>query len=237
MSDLFHARGAPVPPAGRLFALCVALSVALHAATLAFVALHLSLDPAVADPVLSVELAPATMQQSASPMPAVQPAVRERPAERKPAMAAATRSQTVQTAAPPVEAWTSPEPSVPAMVLSGNAMQAPAIAAPAPPRSEPAPAITVAPSFNAAYLNNPRPAYPRLARRNGEEGAALLKVLVTRNGLPGRVELEKTSGSSALDGAALEAVKAWRFVPARKGTEPIEGWVRVPIVFRLVDAS
>jgi protein TonB len=51
------------------------------------------------------------------------------------------------------------------------------------------------------------------------------------------VELDKSSGSTTLDGAALEAVKGWRFSPARKGNEPIEDWVRVPIVFRLQDAG
>jgi len=40
-----------------------------------------------------------------------------------------------------------------------------------------------------------------------------------------------------LDNAALEGVREWKFVPARKGAEPVEGWVRVPIVFRLVDAQ
>jgi protein TonB len=28
-------------------------------------------------------------------------------------------------------------------------------------------------------------------------------------------------------------VKGWRFVPARRGAQNIEGWVRVPVVFKL----
>jgi protein TonB len=47
------------------------------------------------------------------------------------------------------------------------------------------------------------------------------------------VELERSSGSTHLDTAALETVKGWRFNPARRGTEAVEGWVLVPIVFRL----
>jgi protein TonB len=35
----------------------------------------------------------------------------------------------------------------------------------------------------------------------------------------------------------LEAVKAWRFVPARQGQDAIESSVLVPIVFRLEGAS
>jgi protein TonB len=45
--------------------------------------------------------------------------------------------------------------------------------------------------------------------------------------------MDKSSGSTLLDDAALSGVKGWRFAPARKGLEPIEEWVRVPIVFRL----
>ena len=89
------------------------------------------------------------------------------------------------------------------------------------------------PSFNAAYLRNPAPRYPVSARRRGEQGTVTLKVLVTREGSPSSVSIEKTSGSAALDQAAVEAVKSWRFAPARQGEQPVEAWVLVPIVFRL----
>lgn len=94
-----------------------------------------------------------------------------------------------------------------------------------------------APSFNAAYLRNPAPLYPIIARRNGEQGTVTLKVLVTREGTPASVSVDKTSGSAHLDAAALEAVRSWRFAPARQGTQPVEAWVLVPIVFRLEPAS
>lgn len=93
------------------------------------------------------------------------------------------------------------------------------------------------PSFSAAYLRNPAPRYPVAARRAGEQGTVTLRVLVTRDGLPSRVDVEKGSGSPHLDAAALEAVKAWRFAPARRGDESIESWVLVPIVFRLEGTS
>jgi len=94
-----------------------------------------------------------------------------------------------------------------------------------------------APSFNAAYLRNPAPRYPLIARRNGEQGTVTLKVLVTREGMPASVSVDKTSGSAHLDSAALEAVRSWRFAPARQGTQPVEAWVLVPIVFRLEPVS
>jgi protein TonB len=98
-------------------------------------------------------------------------------------------------------------------------------------------ASVVPPDFRAGYLNNPAPAYPRAARRNGEQGTVTLRVLVSADGGPSRVEVERSSGSNALDAAALEAVKNWRFAPATRAGEPVDGWVIVPVVFRLEPAS
>jgi protein TonB len=64
-----------------------------------------------------------------------------------------------------------------------------------------------------------------------------LKVLVTREGRAAQVDLDKSSGSPALDTAALEAVRNWQFVPARRGQEAIESWVLVPVVFKLEGTS
>lgn len=93
------------------------------------------------------------------------------------------------------------------------------------------------PSFNAAYLRNPLPPYPLVARRNGEQGTVTLKVRVTREGNAASVAVEKTSGFAHLDDAALETVRTWHFVPARQGSQPVEAWVLVPVVFRLQPAS
>jgi periplasmic protein TonB len=90
-----------------------------------------------------------------------------------------------------------------------------------------------APRLGAAYLRAPPPRYPASARRRGEEGTVVLKVLVTAEGAASSVELERSSGSSALDDAARDAVKGWLFAPARRGAEPMETWVLVPVVFRL----
>jgi protein TonB len=92
------------------------------------------------------------------------------------------------------------------------------------------------PRLDAAYLSNPPPAYPPAARRAGEQGTVTLRVLVMRDGLPSRVEIEKSSGSRLLDAAARDAVWGWRFAPARHGTDPVEQWMQVPVRFRLEDA-
>jgi periplasmic protein TonB len=91
------------------------------------------------------------------------------------------------------------------------------------------------PSFRANYLDNPAPAYPSASRRLREQGRVLLLVDVAADGLPLQVNLATSSGSRRLDEAALDAVRRWRFVPARKGTNPVAAQVLVPIVFGLSD--
>lgn len=87
--------------------------------------------------------------------------------------------------------------------------------------------------FNAAYLNNPRPAYPRVSRRTREQGRVLLRVRVEANGAPSDVQLQKSSGFRRLDKAARDAVNRWRFEPAKRGKVAIASWIIVPIDFRL----
>ena len=89
------------------------------------------------------------------------------------------------------------------------------------------------PKFGAAYLNNPAPAYPSVSRRFGEQGRVLLRVLVSENGLAQSVQLDSSSGYEKLDRAAMEAVKKWSFIPARRSNQPVSAYVLVPIKFSL----
>jgi len=90
-------------------------------------------------------------------------------------------------------------------------------------------------SVDAAYLNSPAPAYPRLSRRLGEEGRVVLRVRVLADGHAASVEVAESSGYSRLDATALETVRDWRFLPARRGDTAIDSWLHVPVVFRLED--
>lgn len=104
----------------------------------------------------------------------------------------------------------------------------------APAAPTPAPPLPVMPpSFDAAYLDNPPPQYPAIARRSGEQGRVLLRVLVTAGGLAESVDVRTSSGSPRLDTAAQETVRRWRFVPARQGNHAVAAWVLVPINFTL----
>ncbi len=112
-------------------------------------------------------------------------------------------------------------------------------AAPPPPAPPPLPVhaeqpARVIPAHEGAnYLKNPRPEYPRLARQEGWEGTTLLRVQVAPNGHASAIQVQRSSGREALDNAAKNAVQRWSFVPATQGTDPVSGWVTVPIVFRL----
>jgi protein TonB len=98
--------------------------------------------------------------------------------------------------------------------------------------AQPVETITEA-SATAAYLNNPPPTYPEAAQERGWEGTVVLSVLVQPDGKAKSVEIKASSGRKILDQAASQTVQRWTFVPARKGETAIEGWVEVPIDFRL----
>ena len=89
------------------------------------------------------------------------------------------------------------------------------------------------PRFGVSYLNNPAPDYPAMSRRIGEEGRVLMKVLVSADGAAEDVQIEKSSGSERLDNAAMQAVKRWRFIPAKKNNQALSAYVMVPMKFSL----
>ena len=78
-----------------------------------------------------------------------------------------------------------------------------------------------------------RPAYPSSARRLGIQGMTTLRVYVAADGRVGEVMVQESAGHPDLDHAAADAVKRWRFEPARRGAEPVGVWVLLPVQFRL----
>ena len=158
-------------------------------------------------------------------------ATRAEPERPSPPQRAVQPAQTLQPA--PVMTATEAAAAPAAFAVSPQPLSAPAgaIAAPRPPL--PAPAAVTPARFDADYLRNPPPVYPRAARRYGDQGRVLLKVLVSAQGAASAVRLEASSGHARLDEAAEETVRQWRFLPARRGTEAIDDWVLVPVVFRL----
>ncbi len=85
------------------------------------------------------------------------------------------------------------------------------------------------------YRETPKPIYPESARQQGREGTVLLRVLVDDQGRAKTIEINQSSGDNALDRAAGDAIKRWRFSPARYGGKAVESWIRIPIDFHLDD--
>ena len=83
------------------------------------------------------------------------------------------------------------------------------------------------------YNLNPKPKYPRAARKRGYEGEVKLKVFVLADGRVGEIEVIRPSGYQILDESALEAVKDWVFIPGKENGKEISSWVTVPITFQL----
>lgn len=92
---------------------------------------------------------------------------------------------------------------------------------------------TQLPSADAAGLNNKAPVYPMLSRKRKEQGTVWLLLLVSKEGLVTELKLKKTSGFDRLDQAALQAVKKWKFQPARKQGQAIDYWYELPLKFSL----
>lgn len=137
----------------------------------------------------------------------------------------------VTTAPAPVVAQPVTKPAEP--VTPAVASVAAAAPAPVPPPPE---VEEVEPDYKASYLNN-RLNYPFAARRMGMQGRVVLEVEVLVEGVSGQITVAQSSGHDMLDRAALESVKTWRFVPARRGGQPYTKWFKVPVQFKLKDQT
>jgi protein TonB len=70
--------------------------------------------------------------------------------------------------------------------------------------------------------------YPRMARKMGIEGTAVVRFKLKPEGGVEAVELVDSSGSAILDKASLETVRAAAPFPYK------EGWLKVGIVFKIL---
>lgn len=137
------------------------------------------------------------------------------------------------------------ERPVPAPQLVVEALKPDSKPEPAPEVLPPPPAPIVAeapkpapplpsPPRPADYLNNPKPPYPAMSKRLGEEGVVRLNILVNPDGSVERLKLAQSSGYERLDQSAMNIVQSsWKFEPARQDGNPVAAWVIVPIHFTL----
>jgi protein TonB len=127
-----------------------------------------------------------------------------------------------------------PVPKVePIPVPTSTNVQADAPVVSAPPSPPPVEEKVTEARGGAGYQDNPPPVYPEIAMDRGWEGKVLMKVRVLASGKPESVSVVKSSGKPVLDDEAVRTVKTWSFAPATRGNNPIDGWVTVPMSFKL----
>lgn len=78
----------------------------------------------------------------------------------------------------------------------------------------------------------PGPGTPHAAGL-GSQGRVRLRLLVRSDGSVGHVDVVVPSGEPELDRAAAEALRRWRFEPARRGGEPVDSYYLVWVSFEL----
>lgn len=75
------------------------------------------------------------------------------------------------------------------------------------------------------------PYYPPIARQERIEGIVVLHVIIDKQGNVTEVKAE--SGPSVLRGAAIDAVKKWKYAPMTYKDYPVEMETKVTVQFRL----
>jgi len=85
----------------------------------------------------------------------------------------------------------------------------------------------------AACLHCPEPPYTDEARKAKLQGNVTLRVLIGTDGRAARIQVVNGLGLG-LDEQALQAVRSWRFVPARDARrQPVPTWVTIETRFQL----
>jgi protein TonB len=207
---------------------------------------------ALQPPVLPVQLV--TLDAAEPPRQATPPAPPRR--ERVSPVRQLEPPRPLEAAAPKIE---KPDPPpvapAPADVAPAPATETtlPAISEPAPAPGSSAPSAVALPPSTPVVAAKPsstapdgvtrtarpqggyqvRPAYPSTPRRLGIQGTSMLREHVLADGRIGDVRVEHSAGHPDLDQAAMEAVRRWRFEPARRGADAVAMWVLLPVEFRL----
>lgn len=181
---------------------------------------------------------PAEPKIDETPPPPPPPMAQEPAPAPSPAASAAPAASTVPRVTAPIDApVTTATNGVPVSAPLGP--PAPAPPRPAAPSAPSGPSVAALPPDGVTQTAVPRggyqvrPSYPHNARRLGIQGTTLLSVFVAADGRVADVVVKQSAGHPDLDQAAADAVKRWRFEPARRGSEAVAMWVLLPVEFRL----
>lgn len=122
---------------------------------------------------------------------------------------------------PPAE----PAPALPPPQQAPAAVRAEPVAsvpAPTAPPAPPPPARKQLSTTALRYLVEPPVELPRASRRAGEQGTVWLRVVVSAQGQPLQVSVQRSSGHARLDEQALWAMRQARFQPYTEDGRALE---------------
>ena len=128
----------------------------------------------------------------------------------------------IQVVAPEVSI-TIPVETAPITVVKPPPPPAPVVVRPPPPGTP------VQVTFRPDISNY----YPEAARREGQEGRAIIKICVNQQGKIDSADVATSSGFPALDEAAIKVAKAYRFKPATSEGKPVAACPTLPVKFEL----
>ena len=224
--------------------------LAVHGAAWALVWQAMAPHPAASPSPASGPLVYLWSPEHATPQ-ATRPATRPA-AELTPRGARATRPAPESTAlnaltTPALSTVVATAPTTPATTRASApalaADLAPRLAPTAPPQASAATASSMAstaltpvadaPLAARALPGNALPAYPEAAREDGLQGRVQLQLSLDAQGRVVDVQWLQRSGIALLDLAARDAVRRWRYEPARRGGEAVASTVSVAIRFQL----
>lgn len=111
-------------------------------------------------------------------------------------------------------------------VLSDTARIAAAVKPPPPTRP-----IRISQMSEGLLIHKVTPEYPQLARMARQQGTVLLHAIIGRDGTI--EQLQAVSGPPLLIGAAIDAVRQWRYRPYILNGQPVEVETQITVNFKL----
>lgn len=75
--------------------------------------------------------------------------------------------------------------------------------------------------------------YPEIALRAGVEGTVLIYAQVDVDGTVKATRIVKSLGNNGTSEAAVKAIRAVKWIPAKQRDKPVRVWVVVPVIFKL----
>jgi periplasmic protein TonB len=181
------------------------------------------LIPEPPDQVATVEL---VLNHAEMPGLTPQPQSQQQPEKPQPTQKEETAAEPLPTPpAPPPVPPAPPAPEAPQINIGGNESDSNTLVTSMGPFVIPAGVDT--------KYHNRHPIYPEEAARLGEEGAVVLLIHVSPQGVPSSIDIVESSGYDSLDQSARDAALTWHFLPAMKDGLPVPFDMPFRMVFHL----